>query len=147
SKKDSPTHRDAVIRKFISHCVIAEIHRQDQNRKSRQERETQQHIVNPERPVGPFDRLNAPVLSGSGHGWALTYAFTSTAFAISPECIVVNASFHSSSFHCPPIIRSIFRLPDESSCSTRSQIGQLWLKLPCKRRFFCTSGSSEWLNG
>ena len=33
--------------------------------------------------------------------------------------------------------------PVASSRSTRSQIGQLWLKLPCSVTLFCTSGSIE----
>ena len=64
-------------------------------------------------------------------------------FDDSPECISSNASCHSSSGQTPPTILVTSSAPVASRRITRSQIGQLWLKLPWSVMFFCTSGSSE----
>ena len=48
-----------------------------------------------------------------------------TAFAIRPECMASNASFHCASGQTPPMIGRMFKAPVESRRRMRSQMGQL----------------------
>ena len=61
-----------------------------------------------------------------------------TAFTISPLSILSKAVFHSRRGKRPPTRGATSRAPEPRSAITRSQTGQLWLKLPCSRTAFWT---------
>src|SRR6185369_16923034 len=72
TKKNSPTHRNAVAAEPVPHRVITEIHHDDDDRKERERGQTEQHVILPKSSVRSFDGLNAQISSRVGHDRELT---------------------------------------------------------------------------
>ena len=88
----------------------------------------QQPTTNTQRPI-PNDQY--PTTNTQQPSYCL-----STLFTTSPWCILLKASSQSSNDHTPPMMWDTSSWPLAIRAITRSQIGQLWLKLPCKVAFF-----------
>jgi hypothetical protein len=74
AKKNPPTHRNAVVAEFVAHGMIAEIHRDDDDRKGREKSEAEQDVIFPKGVIRSFDGLNALVGDGIRHDGELTCA-------------------------------------------------------------------------